>query len=82
MLSDSRKNIFVNLLNKFKLLFSEKPGCTKGYEHTIRLTKENPIINKTYSVPLALREAAAKNIKDMLEMGVIERATSPYCRPL
>ena len=81
-LSESEKEIFTNFLFKYKELFSDKPGCAKGYEHIIRLTKENPTINKMYPVPFALREAVAKTIREMLEVGVIERATSPYCNPL
>ena len=45
-------------------------------------TTINPVINKTYPVPFALRDAVAKCIDEMLEAGIIERSVSPYCNPL
>ena len=81
-LNESEKEIFTKLLLKFKKLFSDKPGCVRGYEHTIKLTKPNPNINKTYAVPFALREQVAICIREMLEADIIEKATSPYCNPL
>ena len=81
-ISEGRKNIIMKLLYEFRDLFSDKPGCAKGYEHRIRLTKTNTIVNKTYPVPHALRESVGECLQEMLKVGIIERATSPYCNPL
>ena len=72
----------MKLLYEFRDLFSDKPGCARGCEHRIRLIKSNPVINKTYPVPMPLRESVGKCITEMLATGVIERATSQYCNPL
>ena len=81
-LNASRKEIFMKVVYKFKELFSNKPGCAKGYVHKIKLIKSNPTINRTYPVPFALRDAVSKCICEMVDSGVIERAVSPYCNPL
>ena len=82
MLNEREKTKFFNVLQDYRKLFSNKPGCARGYEHRIRLIRSNPIINRTYPVPLALRDAVGKCIKQMLDAGVIEIAISPFCNPL
>ena len=81
-LNDAQREVVVRLLEKFKILFSSKPGCAKGYEHKIILKIANPNIRRTYPVPFALREAVGQSIREMLETGIIEKSISPYCNPL
>lgn len=81
-LNDQQKVFFIEFLKSFKKLFSDKPGCAVGYEHNIKLTKSNVVINKTYPVPAALQDPLEKLIDEMLCDKIIERATSPYCNPL
>ena len=81
-LNSMEKEQFLQILCEKQKLFSEKPGCAKGYEHEIKLTKANPNIKKTYAVPLALREKVRNKIQEMQNSGIIERSVSPYCNPL
>lgn len=82
LLKDVQRQIFCKVLEKFQLLFSEKPGCAKGYEHRLKLTIERPKIYHNYPIPLALRELTKKAIEKMIQDGVIERGISSYCNPL
>lgn len=81
-LIEAERQSFENLLKQYRDLFSEKPGCARGYEHRIILTTKNPIIKHTYLVSFQFCDATAKTIERMLESGVIERTASSYCNPL
>ena len=81
-LTESQNIEFMNLLVRKQALFVEKVGCALGYQYKIKLTKENPIIHKSYSVPLGLREQVKNKIDEMLKAGIIERSVSPHCNPL
>ena len=81
MLSDVQRETFLLLLQKHKKLFISKNEPAYGYDYEIKINKI-PKIQKTYPVPLALREKVREKIQNMLEASIIERATSPYCNPL
>lgn len=49
LLSDEERRIFENTLEKYRLVFSDKPGYAKGYEHRLKLTVERPNIRHTYA---------------------------------
>ena len=46
------------------------------------LNDETPISRKPYPVPLALREAVGKQIKDLIEIGVIRESNLPWAFPI
>ena len=81
-LSEGERRIFSQLLRNYQVLFSDKPGCAKGYEHRLKLTTSHPKIRHTYPAPFQLREATGRAIEKMVEAGVIERAISHFCNPL
>uniref|UniRef100_A0A6V7LHY6 RNA-directed DNA polymerase n=1 Tax=Bracon brevicornis TaxID=1563983 RepID=A0A6V7LHY6_9HYME len=51
-------------------------------EHTIKLKNEKAFLKKSYPVPLALRDKVRSEIRNMLNMGIIEHSNSQYCNPL
>jgi hypothetical protein len=69
------------LLGSFSDVLSDIPGCTKSYAHKIRLTTTAPVQSKPYPVPLALKSVFDAEVDSMLEMGIIEPSSSPYCSP-
>ena len=81
-LDSQQKHIFNNVLKKVETIFSNKPGCANSYKHHIRIKKDKPIVKKNYPIPYAMREATDKAIKEMLNLGIIERSISNYCNPL
>lgn len=73
---------FRQLLNRHKHIFSDKPGLTTMYQHSIKLRDPTPFNIRPYPIAIAHRGAVRKEIQRMLDWGVIERANTPYCSPL
>ena len=57
-------------------------GRTDYLKARIKLNDETPIRKKPYPVPLALREAVDKQIKDLVENGIIRESNSPWAFPI
>ena len=51
-------------------------------EHKIELTSEEPMPQKPYPIPYALRRVISEEVKKMLDAVVIERADSSYVSPV
>lgn len=81
-LNNYEKDVLLEILNRSYILFSNKPGCAKGYQHKLKLLTEKPSIRHTYPIPIQLREPTNRAINKMMEDGVIERAISQYSNPL
>ena len=58
------------------------PGTTHLGQHEIQLLDEEPVRSRPYPLPYNLKTAVEKEVQDMLELGVIERTSSPYSSPL
>ena len=82
ILNTSEKMELKNLLIEFKDVFSEKPGKIKNFTYEIKLNNQDPIIRKSYAIPLAYKQKVLDEIQRMLDNGIIERDSSPYCNPL
>ena len=70
------------ILHEFSHVFSDKPRVARVEPHKITLTTTKPVKVKPYQVPLHLRDAVSKEIKEMESLGVIEKSDSPYCSPM
>ena len=81
-LSQQQKKDITSLVKEFSEIFSSKPGVTNLMEHKITLTDQEPVRSRPYPVPYALYPDMEKEIKAMLEMGIIEPSDSPYCSPI
>lgn len=81
-LGGSDRDLFVELLFKYRTLFSSKPGCVNHYQHVIKLNKAVPFIKRSYLVPLTKKNAVAREMADMLKDGIIEQSNSPFCSPI
>ena len=53
------------------------PGRTDLILHDIKFSTSEPIQSKGYSVPFKARDVMDSEIKEMLELGVIEKSASP-----
>ncbi|KAJ8020240.1 hypothetical protein HOLleu_39778 [Holothuria leucospilota] len=70
------------LLGNFKEILTDIPGRTNLGKHEIRLTDSRPIKCAPYALPHAIKSEVEKDIENMLKMGIISQANSPYAFPL
>ena len=63
-------------------VFSNVPGCIKNFEYSFKIKSNITDVRQTYAIPFAYKEQVAKEIRDMLDLGIIERAASPFCNPV
>ena len=82
-LSVEQRKQLVTLLEKHRLVFSDKPGLCKIGEHKIDLV-ENATVPKAkmYPIPFCYRTEVAAQIKSLLEQDIIEPSNSPYSHPI
>ena len=57
-------------------------GLTDLIEHRIDTGEHNPIKQRQYRIPPTMRGEVDKQVKEMLENGVIEESQSPWCSPM
>ena len=81
-LSHEQRAEFMDLANEFQSLFTEAPGTTSLAQHHMKLTSDQPVRPRPYSVLYSLTESLKKDITDMLKMGVIRESSSPYASPV
>ena len=81
-LTSSEKASMRDLLVSFSDVLTDVPGRVSVIEHKIILTSEKPVCLKPYRLPFRSRELVEKEIRDMLELDVIEPSTSPYSSPI
>lgn len=72
-----------SVFEEFSECLTDEPGDVVESElHEINLTTENPVRMKQYPLPFASRQTVEKEVKNMLDMGVIEPSKSAYCSPV
>jgi RNase H-like domain found in reverse transcriptase/Reverse transcriptase (RNA-dependent DNA polymerase)/Integrase zinc binding domain/Integrase core domain len=81
-LTDEQRTQVRELLREFTEIFTDVPKRCNVGEHQIHLTTIDPVHQKPYPLPFALREALSQEIDAMLELQVIEPSTSPYASPV
>ena len=50
-------------------------------EHDIKLTTDTLVRVKEYPLPFNMMEAAKDEVRDMINLGIVEPSESPYCSP-
>ncbi|XP_070180343.1 uncharacterized protein [Littorina saxatilis] len=63
-------------------MMTTDPGTTGLEEHSVKVTTDKPIHLKPYPMPFTTREVIEKEVRSMLELGVIEPSTSAYSSPI
>lgn len=71
-----------SLLQKYETTLTDVPGRSRVGQHDIRLTCVDPIMSKPYNTPFSARETIIKEVKEMVDLGIIERSDSPYASPI
>ena len=70
------------LIEQYPDILTSVPGRTDLIQHDIKLSTSEPIQSKGYPVPFKARDVMDSEIKEMLELGVIEKSVSPYSSPV
>ena len=76
------RNNFLQKVTKLQEVFGSRPGLTDKYTHRIVMKSEIPFAQRSYPVPYALRPAVETELKRMIELGIIQRASSDYNSPM
>ena len=69
-------------VTNFASTFTGIPGCTTLLEHDIKLTTDTPVRVKQYPLPFNMMEAAKDEVRDMINLDIVEPSESPYCSPV
>ena len=70
------------LIEQYPDVLTSVPCRTDLIQHNIKLSTSEPIRSKGYPVPFKARDVMDSEIKEMLELGVIEKSASPYSSPV
>lgn len=84
-LSDTQKAKLSELLKSFPDLFADpnqKLTYTTNVKATIRTSSDTPVYSKFYQYPMTLKDEVNKQIKELLEDGIIRPSRSPYNSPV
>ena len=81
-LSDEQKDQLQGVVRKYEHIFTDVPGHANVIEHEVKLTSDEPIRSKPYTIPYSARESLKKDIQDIEKMGVIRESKSPYSSPV
>lgn len=76
MLNVDQKELVLAILHDFKDVLTDLPGRTDVINHEVHLNTSDPIRNKPYQIPYAVREAVCKEIQGMIDMDIIEPSES------
>ncbi|KAL5020859.1 hypothetical protein ScPMuIL_000014, partial [Solemya velum] len=79
--ADQQKQVR-SILEKYEDVFTDIPGRTHLIEHDIQLTSTEPIRRNPYAIPYALQEEVTKELRKMVDLGILEISHSPYAFPL
>lgn len=82
MFNEEQRDKLLSLLKNYQDVFSDTPGRTKMYEHEIHMRDVTPFYKPSYPIAFAHREEARRQIRDMVDLGIISRAQTEYISPL
>ena len=81
-LDDQQKEQLQELVKRYEHIFTDMPGNANLIEHEVKLTSDEPIRSKPYTIPYNVRESLKKDVKEMVRMGVARESKSPYASPV
>ncbi len=81
-LNDPLRAEIQDLLDRFPLLFRQRPGRTELVQHSIHLTDTTPSRQRPYRIPERLLKPLGEEIEMMKQLHVIEPSNSEWSSPL
>ena len=82
-LSELEHNTLYAVYKEFEEKLTPKPGCFNDeFMLDINLTSDTVIRKKAYDLPFSSKQIVEREIKTMLELGVIEKSKSSFSSPV
>ena len=82
-LDEGQRAELVEVLDEFAACFSDKPGLCDVVTHRIVTTPDLvPKQMRPYRVPIAFRADVNRQIRELLDMGLIRPSVIPMARPI
>lgn len=81
-LTTVEKQQLKELLSEYEDIFSDVPKVTNIIEHRVVTKTDEPIYQRPYPLPYALRDKVREEIDNMLAAGIVEPSDSPYAAPI
>ena len=82
-LDEGQRAELVEVLDEFAACFSDKPGLCDVVAHRIMTTPDFvPKQMRPYRVPIAFRADVNRQIRELLDMGLIRPSVSPMASPI
>jgi len=82
-LNDQQRDELLAVLDDHSVCFRDRPGLYTGAVHCIRTTSEfKPKRMRAYRVPEIFKPDVEKQVKELLDMGLIRPSTSPMASPI
>lgn len=72
----------LQLLDQYQNIFSNNPGKISKYQCQIKIKEGEPIYQKPYPIPMVKMAKMNMEIQRMLDLGIIEKSTSPWSSPV
>lgn len=72
----------IALLSDHRDIFNDRPGLNGLYSCRFEVSEDVPFKVKPYPIPFSRRPAVENELQRMLQWGVVERCSSPYCNPI
>ena len=70
------------IISDYSDTFTTRPGYTTLIEHDIKLTTDTLVRDKQYPLPFSTMETIKNEIKEMIDLDIVEPSDSPYCSPV
>ena len=81
-LSSDEQRELKELMRRYAGVLQNQPGHTTLAEHHISTGTAHPIRLPPYRIPHAYREAVQKELREMLDSGIIQRSGSEWAAPI
>lgn len=82
-LTDEQRSDLLSVIDEYDVVFSDRPGLYIGAVHRIETTADfQPKRMRAYRVPEVFKPDVEKQIKELLDMGLIRPSVSPMASPI
>lgn len=81
-LNNDQKTQLLSLIENNRDVFSDKPGLCTTFTAKLRLKNKEPFVLRSRPIPFYLKERVRAEVQRMLDLGLIERSSSPFSNPI